>query len=220
MDQKNILQLFEDSRYLKFSKQIYRKAIDVITKSNDVTFLFTFKQVRFNAGVLFAFTNGTHRYVFIMFNLINWSIDFFPQLINNRVLEIQSSGRRKELRLYYLINGTVYSETFDVDLADNNWHKLALTISDVQLDLHVDCVHRFRRTILPLDKNSLLNYNNANDNLTLWIGQRGPHHFIYKVIFLFICFNQKKNNKNIFLMNPFDDILFSHRQSIINAINQ
>lgn len=87
-----------------------------------------------------------------------------------------SSGRRKELRFQYRIQETVFSETFEVNLADDNWHKIALTISDVQLDLYIDCVHRFQRQILPIDKETLL-----RTNLTLWLGQRGLHHFMYQV---------------------------------------
>ena len=93
-----------------------------------------------------------------------------------RVLEIQSSGRRRELRFQYRIQETVFSETFPIDLADDNWHKIAITISDIQLDLYVDCVHRFQRQIMPLDRSMMI-----ERNLTLWLGQRGSHHFMYQV---------------------------------------
>ena len=96
-----------------------------------------------------------------------------------RILEIQSSGRRHELRFQYRQQETVFSETFNVDLADDQWHKIALTISDVQLDLYIDCVHHTRRMIpLPLDRTTLL-----RKNLELWIGQRGLHHFQFQVSF-------------------------------------
>lgn len=94
-----------------------------------------------------------------------------------RVLEMQSSGRRKELRFQYRQAETVFSETFAVDVADDSWHKIALTLSDTRLDLYIDCVHRYTRTILPLDRQTL----RGAKNLTLWLGQRGRHHFAYQV---------------------------------------
>lgn len=63
-----------------------------------------------------------------------------------------------------------------MDLADDTWHRLALTVSDVRLDLYIDCEHRFQRQILPIDKETL-----RARNLTLWLGQRGLHHFAYQV---------------------------------------
>ena len=80
------------------------------------------------------------------------------------------------MRFQYRQQETVFSEAFAVDLADDTWHKIALTVSDVRLDLYIDCVHRFTRQILPIDKETLL-----GRNLTLWIGQRGLHHFMYQV---------------------------------------
>lgn len=104
---------------------------------------------------------------------------FFSFFSSFRILEIQSSGRRKELRFHYRVNDAIYSESFDVDIVDDKWHKIAITISYSQLDLYIDCVHRYRRTIQPLDRSSFV--HNDNDNITLWLGQRGPNHFIYKV---------------------------------------
>nr|XP_027204344.1 protein kinase C-binding protein NELL2-like [Dermatophagoides pteronyssinus] len=161
--QRNILHLSstEDdnidsiNRQIRLNDNISRRAIEIISNSNDVTFLITLKQHRHNAGVIFAFTNGIHR-----------------------ILEIQSSSRRKELRFHYRINDTIYSESFDVDIVDDKWHKIALTISYSQLDLHIDCIHRFRRTIQPLDR--YLFAHNKDNNITLWLGQRGPNHFVYK----------------------------------------
>lgn len=63
-----------------------------------------------------------------------------------------------------------------MDLADDTWHRIALTVSDVRLDLYIDCEHRFQRQILPIDKETL-----RGGNLTLWLGQRGLHHFAYQV---------------------------------------
>ncbi|KAH9497372.1 Thrombospondin N-terminal -like domains containing protein, partial [Dermatophagoides farinae] len=153
-DHSNNIDSFSN-RQIRFSDDISRRAIQVIKNNNDVTFLITIKQHRHNTGVIFAFTNGIHR-----------------------ILEIQSSGRRKELRFHYRVNDAIYSESFDVDIVDDKWHKIAITISYSQLDLYIDCVHRYRRTIQPLDRSSFV--HNDNDNITLWLGQRGPNHFIYK----------------------------------------
>ena len=67
--QRNILHLSstEDdnidsiNRQIRLNDNISRRAIEIISNSNDVTFLITLKQHRLNAGVIFAFTNGIHR---------------------------------------------------------------------------------------------------------------------------------------------------------------
>ncbi|KAJ6221167.1 hypothetical protein RDWZM_006979 [Blomia tropicalis] len=149
----NAIYFYEDnSRNVQLNSVVCQKAVQLISRSNDVTFTATIRQAKGNTGALFAFTDGIHR-----------------------VLEIQSSGRRRELRFQYRIQETVFSETFPIDLADDNWHKIAITISDIQLDLYVDCVHRFQRQIMPLDRSMMI-----ERNLTLWLGQRGSHHFMYQ----------------------------------------
>ena len=65
------------------------------------------------------------------------------------LLEIQSSGRRQgHLRLIYRALSSSSSssemsmqavETLAVNLADNQWHKLAVTLSGNQLQVFLDC---------------------------------------------------------------------------------
>ena len=64
------------------------------------------------------------------------------------LLEIQSSGRRSgHLRLIYRAISKSSSsemsmqavETLAVNLADNQWHKLAVTLSGNQLQVFLDC---------------------------------------------------------------------------------
>lgn len=93
-----------------------------------------------------------------------------------RLLEIQSSGRRQELRFLYRHQDLVFSETFNVNLADDTWHKIALTVSGAQVDVHIDCVHRYKRPILAMDRQAF-----AAPNLTVWLGQQGLNRYLYKV---------------------------------------
>ena len=57
-----------------------------------------------------------------------------------RIFEIQSSGRTNQLRVMYRTQTSIQAvETLDVTLADNQWHKLAITVSGNQLHVFLDC---------------------------------------------------------------------------------
>lgn len=57
-----------------------------------------------------------------------------------RLLELESSGQRSELRLHYQSRGQQpHTEVFPYSLADQQWHRLALAVSASHLLLHVDC---------------------------------------------------------------------------------
>ncbi|UXI16037.1 dnaJ subfamily A member 1 [Sarcoptes scabiei] len=167
------LLLRNDHRSINFNRTVAKRITKLMARSDDVTILISFKQNQLNTGAIFSITDGI-----------------------DRVIEIQSSSRKKELRFYYRFERRIYSETFQIpEIADNEWHRLSITISDSQLDLHFDCVHRFRRSIESPLRNSLeldkdLSRNNTSfesddnkeddSNLTLWLGQRGPKHFHFK----------------------------------------
>ncbi len=65
-----------------------------------------------------------------------------------RVLELESSGRRDELRLHYLHDGQMRSETLPYRLADNQWHLVALGFSSHHFTLFIDCNQVSRTRIL------------------------------------------------------------------------
>ena len=56
-----------------------------------------------------------------------------------RVLELESSGRRDEIRLHYLHEGQIRTETLPYRLADNRWHLVALGFSSHHCILYIDC---------------------------------------------------------------------------------
>nr|CAJ2313428.1 protein kinase C-binding protein NELL1-like [Metisa plana] len=95
-----------------------------------------------------------------------------------RYLEVQSSGRRDEVRLHYVAaggdGGGARVETFPFRLADGAWHRLALAVSGAQATLYVDCHPLYRRLIPPPDRNF------TQPQLTLWIGQRNSKHSLFK----------------------------------------
>ncbi|KAG6453558.1 hypothetical protein O3G_MSEX008217 [Manduca sexta] len=93
-----------------------------------------------------------------------------------RYLEVQSSGRRDEVRLHYVAAGgsAPRVETFPFRLADGAWHRLALAVSGAQATLLVDCHPLYRRLIPPPDRNF------TQPQLTLWVGQRNSKHSLFK----------------------------------------
>lgn len=94
-----------------------------------------------------------------------------------RYLEVQSSGRRDEVRLHYVAAGGAAPrvETFPFRLADGAWHRLALAVSGAQATLLVDCHPLYRRLIPPPDRNF------TQPQLALWVGQRNSKHSLFKV---------------------------------------
>ena len=103
-------------------------------------------------------------------------------LILFRFLELESSGRRDELRLHYTHDQQIRVETFPFRLADNRWHRLALTLSGNHVTLYVNCSKIYERVIQTLDKQYL-----AGNYLNLYIGQRNSQsaHFRVSQISLF-----------------------------------
>jgi len=96
-----------------------------------------------------------------------------------RYLELQSSGRKDELRLHYVSrrDGTVHVEAFPFRLADGAWHRVALSISGSQVELLVDCHPLYRRLLRPGPPDT----NFTLPQLQLWVGQRSVRHFLFKV---------------------------------------
>ncbi|RZF35362.1 hypothetical protein LSTR_LSTR016730 [Laodelphax striatellus] len=92
-------------------------------------------------------------------------------------LELQSSGRKDEIRLHYTSqpDSMVHVETFPFRLADNAWHKVAVSVSGAQVQLLVDCHPLYRRLLVrPPDTNF------TEPQLTLWVGQRNNRHSLFK----------------------------------------
>ncbi|XP_013395434.2 protein kinase C-binding protein NELL2 [Lingula anatina] len=94
-----------------------------------------------------------------------------------RIFELQSSGRKGEIRLRYLHNNnTVHIETFPYQLADNKWHKVAIAVSSNEVTVRIDCINTFQRLIPTID------WTLNKDKLKVWIGQRRRKHAEFKGI--------------------------------------
>lgn len=106
----------------------------------------------------------------------------FKTPLNFRYLELQSSGRRNEIRFHFAYVTSdnelmVHTESFSFHLADNNWHKIALVVSGTQLQLIIDCnVIYTRVTSFVPDRNF------SASSMQLLIGQRNLNgHSLFKV---------------------------------------
>lgn len=92
-----------------------------------------------------------------------------------RFLELESSGRRNELRFHYTHDQQVQVETFPYRLADNMWHKLALSLSGTRVTILVNCSKIYERVIKSVDKEF------TAGKLSLFIGQRNGQHALFRV---------------------------------------
>ncbi|XP_076311200.1 protein kinase C-binding protein NELL1-like isoform X3 [Tachypleus tridentatus] len=138
-------------RQLLLPPEVYDKAAGILSQNNEFTLMITIKQKQKNTGTIFGFSEG-----------------------NNRFLEIQSSGRKDEIRLHYTHNDVAYTETFRYRLADDKWHQVAISVSGNSVDLFVDCNRIYRRVILDIDRNI------SAKNTSLWLGQRNLRHFFFQ----------------------------------------
>lgn len=140
-----------DLRELRLPVEISKKALSILSRSNEFTLMATLRQEQRNAGTILAFSEG-----------------------NGRFLELQSSGRKNEIRLQYYHNNLSRMETFPYRLADNTWHKLSVTVSGNNVAIYVDCSLIYKRVIYDIDRNF------TDRNITLWLGQRNTKHFFFK----------------------------------------
>ena len=112
-----------------------------------------------------------------------------------RFLEIESSGRRKELRFHYSHMNQVRTETFPYLLADGRWHQLALYLSGDSVALYVDCQRIYKRVIPAPDRTwrgggaaAGGSTSGSDDTLHLFLGQRNSQHALFRVSMgLFRC---------------------------------
>lgn len=140
-----------DSRHIELPAEMFHKALQILSQTNEFTFLATLKQEERNTGTIISFSQGADRF-----------------------LELQSSGRKDEIRLHYVHRNSTYVETFPYHLADNSWHQVALSVSGSTINLFVDCSRIYKRVIQDID----LNF--AERNISLWLGQRNSKHFLFK----------------------------------------
>ncbi|GAB1862936.1 Protein kinase C-binding protein NELL1 [Camponotus japonicus] len=144
-----------DERELRLNEANYERAAALLRRVPEFTIVAALRQDEANSGTIVAFSHG-----------------------NNRYLELQSSGRKDELRLHYVSrrDGTVHVEAFPFRLADGVWHRVALSISGSQVELLVDCHPLYRRLLKPGPPDT----NFTLPQLQLWVGQRNVRHFLFK----------------------------------------
>ncbi|XP_031339146.1 protein kinase C-binding protein NELL1-like isoform X5 [Photinus pyralis] len=139
-----------DYRDLKLPPLAFEKVSDLLRRSPEFTISAWVRQETGNTGSLVSFAHGLNRY-----------------------LELQSSGRKNEIRLHYTsrVDSKVYVETFHYRLADNLWHHVAISVSGSQVELLVDCHPLYKRLLRPgaPDRNFSLPQQ-------LWLGQRNKHY--------------------------------------------
>ncbi|XP_076334234.1 protein kinase C-binding protein NELL2a-like isoform X2 [Tachypleus tridentatus] len=145
------IRLSGDSRQLVLPVEVYSKAANLLYYSNEFTFALTLRQEERNTGTILSFSEG-----------------------NNRFLEVQTSGRKNEVRFHYTCKDMLYVETFPYRLADNTWHQLALSVSGNNIEIYVDCSKIYTRVLKEIE------HNFTGRNVSLWLGQRTPRHFLFK----------------------------------------
>lgn len=89
-----------------------------------------------------------------------------------RYLELESSGRRNEIRFIYTSldawnNPKQHTESFSYTLADSKWHKVSLTVSGPEIQLLVDCHLIYRRVA-----EHMPDRNFSASEMHLFVGQR------------------------------------------------
>ncbi|XP_050561369.1 protein kinase C-binding protein NELL1 isoform X1 [Spodoptera frugiperda] len=151
--QRTAYTLQGESRSLQVEGAVFERAAELLRRSPEFTVLASLRQEPANSGTILSFSHGYNRY-----------------------LEVQSSGRRDEVRLHYVAAGgsAPRVETFPFRLADGAWHRLALAVSGAQATLLVDCHPLYRRLIPPPDRNF------TQPQLALWLGQRNSKHSLFK----------------------------------------
>lgn len=139
-----------DYRDLKLPPAAFHQISDLLRRSAEFTISAWLRQEVGNTGSIVSFAHGLNRY-----------------------LELQSSGRKDEIRLHYTsrVDNKVYVETFPYRLADNQWHHVALSMSGSQAELLVDCHPVYRRHLRPGAPD-----RNITDQEQLWLGQRNKHY--------------------------------------------
>lgn len=139
-----------DYRDLKLPPSTCQQVADLLRNSPEFTISAWLKQEVGNTGSIVSFAHGVNRY-----------------------LEVQSSGRKNEIRLHYTsrVDSKVYVETFHYKLADDAWHHVALSVSGSQAELLVDCHPLYKRLLRPGAPD-----RNFTQIQQLWLGQRNKHY--------------------------------------------
>ncbi|XP_048769315.1 protein kinase C-binding protein NELL1-like [Ostrea edulis] len=143
--------LQDSDRNLAVSDYMLREALRIFKDSSEITFLATMKQEVGNSGSILAFSSDIYRF-----------------------FEIESSGVRDEIRIHYTHDQHNYVLTFRHKLADNEWHKLAVTVSGTHVTMFVDCLKLYEQNIQTID------HIPPSSNIQLYVGQLNRQHALFR----------------------------------------
>lgn len=158
-----------------------RRAAALLRSGSEFTIGAWLRQETENAGSIFSVSDGPSRFLEVTYRLkavLTTDHQYLKTQIIQCLFQVQSSGRKNEIRLHYksLQDKRVYTETFHYRLADNTWHHLAVTVSGSQVEVLVDC-HPLYKTVLRPGQPD----RNLTDHHQIWVGQRYKNYF-FKVI--------------------------------------
>ncbi|XP_076445181.1 protein kinase C-binding protein NELL1-like isoform X2 [Babylonia areolata] len=148
------LLLDDGSRHVAVPRSTAIQAVELWESHSDITFLATVRQDLGDSGTILSLTSALHRY-----------------------FEVESSGRRDEVRFHYTHDQQARVETFPYHLADGRWHRLALTLSGSQVTLSINCSVIYSRVMRDsVDRT----FPADHQPLSLFVGQRNGQHALFR----------------------------------------
>lgn len=141
--------------HLIVPKMDFRRALEALRLSDDITLLTTFQQEPNTTGSLISLSDNETVYLGLQSHL--------------------SFSRRHELRLKYVDgDGRQRTELFEMNQIDDRVHKVAVSISGSEVQVFYDCHSIYKR---PMER--LADRNFSASNMTLYVGQEnlGSNYF-------------------------------------------
>uniref|UniRef100_A0A671MS70 NEL-like protein 2 n=1 Tax=Sinocyclocheilus anshuiensis TaxID=1608454 RepID=A0A671MS70_9TELE len=139
------------SRSVRVPDDAAGRMLQKLRGKSEFTIALTLKQEKLNSGVILSIHHG-----------------------EQRLLELESSGHKSEVRLHFQTKGQqTYTEIFPYMLADDQWHKVSVSVSASHVVLYVDCNKIYERVVaVPLME--------IPEDTSFWVGQRNSAHGLFK----------------------------------------
>ncbi|XP_073687375.1 protein kinase C-binding protein NELL2a [Garra rufa] len=139
------------SRSVRVPDDAAGRMLQKLRGKSEFTIALTLKQEKLNSGVILSIHHG-----------------------EQRLLELESSGQKSEVRLHFQTKGKqTYTEIFPYTLADDQWHRVSVSISASHVALYVDCNKIYERVVaVPLME--------IPEDTSFWVGQRNSAHGLFK----------------------------------------
>ena len=108
-----------------------------------------------------------------------WFVVFLDQRVVHVTLpcmcyslfEVESNGRKDEIKIHYIHDDSTHLETFPTTIADDQWHRLAISFSHHFISVFVDCERVFERQVDNIDLSFI-----QENAVELWVAQRNQRH--------------------------------------------